>query len=86
MIRFILMRLVNLYELCIIVWCLMSWLPRTRSSIVETIRNFLGTICEPYLSVFRGLIPPFSGIDFSPIVALLVLELIERYVLPIIRF
>ena len=82
----ILVRLIQLYELCIVVWCLMSWLPRTGSSIVETVRNFLGTICEPYLSIFRGLIPPFSGIDFSPIVAILVLELIERYVLPIIRF
>lgn len=86
MIGYLLIRLVRLYELAIIVWCLMSWLPRTNSSIVETIRNFLGTICEPYLSLFRSFIPPFGGIDFSPIVALLVLELIERYVLPIIMF
>ena len=86
MIGYLLIRLVRLYELAIIVWCVMSWIPRTSSDIVETIRNFLGTICEPYLSLFRSLIPPFSGIDFSPIVALLVLELIERYVLPIIMF
>ena len=86
MIRFILIRILRLYELAIIIWCLMSWIPRTSNSVVETIRNFLGSICEPYLKLFRSLIPPFSGIDFSPIVALLVLELIERFVLPIIRF
>ena len=72
------------YELCLLVWCVMSWLPRTGSSAVETVRRFLGTICEPYLSVFRGFIPPMGGIDFSPILAFIVLELVERYLLPII--
>lgn len=80
----ILTRLLRAYEFCLLVWCLMSWLPRTDSDIVETIRRFLGTICEPYLAIFRGIIPPVSGIDFSPILAFAVLALIERYVLPII--
>ena len=82
----ILVRLIELYELCIVVWCVMSWLPRTSSDIVETIRGFLGTVCEPYLGLFRKIIPPFSGIDFSPIVAIIVLNLVERFVLPIILY
>ena len=80
----ILSRLLRAYELCLLVWCLMSWLPRTGPGVIETVRSFLGAICEPYLSLFRGLIPPFSGIDFSPILAFIVLELVERYLLPII--
>ena len=86
MLYIILIRLFRLYELCIIIWCVMSWIPRTSIGILETVRDFLGMICEPYLSLFRRLIPSFSGIDFSPIVAILVLELVERYVLPIILF
>ena len=84
MLYVILVRIIDLYELCILIWCVMSWVPRTSIGIVETIRDFLGMICEPYLSLFRRIIPPFSGIDFSPLVAILVLQLIERFVLPII--
>lgn len=80
----ILSLLLRAYELCLLIWCLMSWLPRTGSAVVETVREFLGTICEPYLSIFRGFIPPMGGIDFSPILAFIVLELVERYILPII--
>ncbi|MCI02954.1 YGGT family protein, partial [Trifolium medium] len=32
------------------------------------------TVCDPYLNVFRGLIPPLGGLDLSPILAFLVLN------------
>lgn len=33
------------------------------------------TICDPYLNIFRGLIPPLGGtLDLSPILAFLVLN------------
>ena len=32
------------------------------------------TICDPYLNLFRGIIPPVGGIDFSPILAFVVLN------------
>jgi YggT family protein len=33
------------------------------------------TICDPYLNIFRGIIPPLGGtLDFSPILAFLVLN------------
>jgi YggT family protein len=31
-------------------------------------------VCDPYLNVFRGLIPPLGGLDLSPILAFLVLN------------
>ena len=43
-------------------------------------REALGTLVEPYLSLFRRFIPTFSGMDFSPIVALIVLQLVERLI------
>jgi hypothetical protein len=38
--------------------------------------NPLSTICDPYLNVFRGLIPPIGGtFDLSPILAFVVLDI-----------
>lgn len=39
--------------------------------------NPLSTICDPYLNLFRGLIPPIGGtFDLSPILAFIVLDLL----------
>lgn len=32
------------------------------------------TVCDPYLNIFRGIIPPLGGLDLSPILAFLVLN------------
>lgn len=73
-------RLFEIYSVLIVVWCLMSWIPRRPGGLVEDIRGAIGILVEPYLNLFRRLIPPFGGIDFSPIVAILVLNVIERLV------
>ncbi len=77
-------KIFNLYEGLIVVWVLMSWIPIRPGGLVEDIRGALGMLVEPYLNLFRRLIPPFGGIDFSPIVAIFVLDLIERLILSII--
>ena len=41
-------------------------------------------VVEPYLALFRRFIPPMSGIDFSPIVAIVVLRLVQRVFLYIL--
>ncbi len=78
-------RIFNVYEFLIVVWCLMSWVPRgTGSGGVDAFRDALGMLVEPYLNVFRRVIPPMNGIDFSPIVAIFALSFIERLVFTII--
>lgn len=83
MLRLILYRVLDFYELLIVVWCIMSWIPGMNETI-ERIRYALGSIVEPYLSLFRRYIPPFNGIDFSPIVAIIVLRLVQRLILTIL--
>lgn len=73
-------KLFDIYSVLIVVWCLMSWIPRRPGGLVEDIRGAIGMLVEPYLSLFRRFIPPMGGIDFSPIVAILVLNVIERLV------
>ena len=83
MLGFMLYRLVDFYEILIVVWCIMSWIPRMNDT-VESVRSALGSIVEPYLALFRRYIPPMSGIDFSPIVAIIVLRLLQRVILYIL--
>ncbi|WP_321971965.1 YggT family protein [Paratractidigestivibacter sp.] len=78
-------RLFSVYEFLIVVWCLMSWVPRgTGKGGLDAFRDALGMLVCPYLNLFRRFIPPFSGIDFSPIVAIFALQLIERFLFSII--
>ena len=69
--------LLRVYSFCIVVWCLSSWITVSNDS-VRNILEAIGKIVEPYLSVFRRAIPPISGVDLSPIIALFVLNLVER--------
>ena len=39
---------------------------------------FLKQVSDPILLPFRAIIPPFGGLDFSPIVALLFLSIIQE--------
>ncbi|KUK48818.1 MAG: YGGT family protein [Actinobacteria bacterium 66_15] len=70
----LLSQLVRFYEILIIAYILMSWF-RPSSGMLLDIYRVLGTITEPWLGIFRRFIPPMGAIDFSPIVALLVLRL-----------
>ena len=44
----------------------------------DAILGFLRDVTEPYLRLFRRILPSFGGLDFSPIVAILVLQLAAR--------
>jgi YggT family protein len=60
----------NLYNTVLIARLVLTWFP----SAPEVIVNPLSTICDPYLNVFRGIIPPLGTIDLSPILAFTVLN------------
>lgn len=56
------------------VYVLMSWFPTDRG-ILADINRVLAKVCDPYLNLFRKLIPPLGGmVDVTPIIALLVLQ------------
>lgn len=78
MILGIIVRLVDVYTLLIFVYVLMTWLPSKRGLIAD-IDNVLGKLCDPYLDLFRKIIPPIGGmLDISPIIAILALQLVVR--------
>ena len=65
--------LINAYILLIVVWCLLSWFPISRGTRLGAIINRL---VEPYMHWF-DFIPPLGGISFSPVVAIIVLYLVQ---------
>lgn len=75
----IITSLINYYEWAIIVYILMSWL-RPGPGLVGDVYRMLGTICEPWLGIFRRVIPPLGMMDFSPVVAVIALNLISSLV------
>jgi YggT family protein len=50
-------------------------LPYSRTT--NSVLGFLRDTCEPFLRLFRRVLPSFGGIDFSPLVAIIVLQLIN---------
>lgn len=67
----------DFYGFLIIAYVLMSWIPM-RGDTITDIYGVLASLVEPYLGVFRRFIPPMGGMDFSPIVGIIVLQFLVR--------
>ena len=48
--------------------------------LVAALLGFLRDVCEPYLRIFRRFIPMIGPLDISPIVALVVLQIVGNLV------
>ncbi len=73
--------LLGLYSWVIIAAALISWVsPDPRNPIVM----FLRQVTEPVLAPVRRFVPPWKtgGLDFSPLIVILVIQFVERVVLP----
>jgi YggT family protein len=72
---------IGLYWLVIFVYILVSWLRLPYSPTLNRIQRFLYDVCEPYLRIFRRLLPSMGAIDLSPMVALIFLIVIDRFLI-----
>jgi YggT family protein len=73
--------LFNLLELAIIIDCISSWIPQAQGNkIISTIHEFIYPILEPIKKLQDRLIPGLP-IDFSPIVALVVIDFIRNHII-----
>jgi uncharacterized protein YggT (Ycf19 family) len=52
---------------------------------LDTVLTFLRDVAEPYLRIFRRFIPPIGPIDISPIVAIIVLQIVGNLIIGIVR-
>jgi len=63
----------GIYTVILVVRVLLSWFPNLDWN--NPVLSTISSITDPYLNVFRGLIPPIGGLDLSAIVAFIVLNL-----------
>jgi YggT family protein len=72
------------YLLCIIAYILTSWIPLPYNVWLNRVQRFFYDVVDPYLRLFRRLIPQLSvaglGLDLSPIIAILVLSIFYQVV------
>jgi uncharacterized protein YggT (Ycf19 family) len=78
------------YFILIFIRILLSWIPRMpyypwlRATV-----DFVHQVVDPYLNIFRRVIPPLGGggfaIDISPILGIIVLIVVQGVVVALIR-
>ena len=78
------------YILLIFVYILLNMMfslglrpPYTRFT--DAVMNFLRDVCEPYLRIFRRFIPPIGMFDLTPMIAIILLYVVETIVVNAIR-
>jgi YggT family protein len=69
---------VAVYSLVIFVYILTSWLRLPYSPWLNRIQRFLYDVSEPYLRLFRRLLPSFGPLDLSPMIAIIVLIILGQ--------
>ena len=78
---YLIIKLINLYEIVIIAWVIMGWLqmfnalPYSRP--IHMIMGILYRLADPFLGFFRRILPPVGGLDLSPLVAIIALEVVK---------
>lgn len=77
----LIMLLLNVFLFAIIVQVVLSWIsPGTYSPV----NSILYSLTNPVLEPFRRLIPPLSGIDLSPLFALIALQVARMLIMPLL--
>lgn len=71
---------VTVYVFLILAYIITSWIRLPYSPWLNRIQRFLYDVCEPYLRLFRRVLPSFGPLDLSPMVAVIVLLLAARVV------
>jgi YggT family protein len=76
---------ISVYILLVLVYVLSSWIRLPYSPWLNRVQRFLYDVCEPYLRLFRRVLPPLGPIDLSPVVAIIVLYIVQRVVVGVLE-
>ena len=76
---------IYVYTLLIIVYIVIqllfsAGLRPSYSRATDSILGFLRDVCEPFLRIFRRVMPSFGGLDFSPLLAIITLQVFNSVV------
>ena len=75
---------VYVYSLLILAYIITSWIRMPYSVWLNRIQRFLYDVCDPYLRMWRRVLPTFGPLDLSPVVAVVALNVLLAVVLNIL--
>jgi YggT family protein len=67
---------VVVYTILILAYIIMSWVRLPYSPWLSRVQRFLIDVCEPYLRIWRRILPSFGPLDLSPMVGVAFLYLV----------
>lgn len=70
---------INIYLLLLVIRCLLTWFQNVE--FFNQVASVISPVTDPYLNLFRSIIPPLGGVmDISPVLAILVLQIAGQLV------
>jgi len=69
---------IGVYILVILLYIITSWIRLPYSPTLNRIQRFLYDVCDPYLRLFRRVIPPLGPLDLSPMLAVISLLIFQQ--------
>jgi YggT family protein len=81
-ISYVISTLAELLFLAIIIRAVLSWLPGV--SALQPVARFFNKITDPLIEPIRRRLPPVGGFDVSPIVAVLLIWVVESILLALL--
>jgi len=70
--------LLNALQLLLLARVLLSWIPTLGQG--SAWRRWLEEVTDPIILPFQKILPPTAGLDFSPLLALITLQVINRLI------
>ena len=64
---------VYIYSLLILAYVITSWVRLPYSPWLNRIQRFLYDVCDPYLRLWRRILPAFGPLDLSPVIGVVFL-------------
>lgn len=72
---------IEIYSYILLVWVIGTWFPQFHGT---KFFKVIEQLVYPYAKIFRNLIPPIGGFDFSVIVAFIALSVLQRLIASIL--
>lgn len=76
---------IYVYILLIFAFVLLSWIRLPYSPTLSRVQRFLYDVCDPYLRLFRRVLPPLGPLDLSPIVGIFALVIVQRVLVAVVE-
>jgi YggT family protein len=72
--------IINIYTAAIFVRIILSWFPLSPGTTMSKIADGLSTVTDPVLAPIRKIMPRTGMIDLSPIIAVLLVQVLARLI------